>query len=438
MTVGRARAFIAAAALSGAFAFGARVAAAQEVPSAEAAEAARRLFREGAQAAEEGRWLDARDRFRRALSVRPSPLLHYNLAYACQNAGYLVEAVDQYRSFLRIDNEPANAARRVAAQRAIAAIEPSLARINVSVANDEALAELAIDGRTIPQGLWGVEIPLDPGEHFVDARSVRGSLANRMATVREGETLHVTLTWTAPAATEIDGGAPTADASSEAGTITVRPLPPRREVAAPTSTIERVRNRLIENAREADATGARPWERTFVLYGLLGTGTPSGVVALGMRWAPRPWYEIDAQIGIGHPFGPGVLFYPAVLRWVWSYQFASSILAGLGTSFTELPRGNDPPPSGASCLDAGPFTPLWLMFGIGNEFRIARGAGAIRFVVGLRYLANNRELVDGLRSRCTTPTTAIQPRDLFYDLPTLDHGVFPVFPWFAFDAGYAL
>lgn len=406
-------------------------------PTPEAAEAARRLFREGAQLAEEGRWSDARDRFRRALTVRPSPLLHYNLAMACQNAGYLVEAVDQYRSFLRIDSDPANAARRAAAQRAIAAIEPVLAHVRVSLPEGETLALLAIDGRAVPEGLWGEELSLDPGEHFVDARSTRGSLAQRAFVVRDGERFVVTLEWTAPASAPAtaDGGA-SADASAPA--ITLTPIPTRRAGAAPLGTIERVRRRLEENAREADTTGARPWERTLVIFGVLGTGTTSGVAALGMRWAARPWYEIEAQIGIGHPFGPGVLFFPASFRAVWSYQFASSVMLGIGTNFTEILRGDDPPPAGGTCQPAGPFTPMWLVLGIANEFRIARGAGAVRFVVGGRFLVNHPELTSGVRARCNTPVTHLEPRDLFFDTPMLDHGRFPILPWFAFDAGYAL
>jgi hypothetical protein len=409
-------------------------------PSPEAAEAARRLFREGAQLAEEGRWSEARERFRRALTVRPSPLLHYNLAVACQNAGYLVEAVDQYRSFLRIDADPANAARRAAAQRAIAAIEPVLARVLVGVPADEPLAVLAIDGRALPEGLWGVEVPLDPGEHFIDARSVRGSTAQRTFTVRDGETLSITLAWTPPATVaraDVDGGA---SAHREAATISasLAPLPARTASAAPPGTIERVRRALEANARETDVTGARPWERTFVLFGALGTGSTAGMFALGFRWAARPWFQIEAQGGLGHPFGPGLLFFPAAFRAVWSYQFASSLSLGLGTNFTYLPQGTAPPPSGATCQPTGPFTPMWLVFGLANEFRVARGAGAVRFVIGGRWLVNNPELVSGLTARCTTPQTHIEPRDLFFDPPTLDHGRIPLLPWFAFDAGYAL
>jgi hypothetical protein len=441
MTAPRAQRTIAALSLLALVALAERQGRGQEVPSPEAAEAARRLFREGAQAAEEGRWLDARDRFRRALSVRPSPLLHYNLALASQNAGYLVEAVDQYRSFLRIDSDPANVARRVAAQRAIAAIEPVLARVLISAPTSEAIAVLAIDGRALPQGLWDVEIPLDPGEHFIDARGARGSVSHRSIVVREGESMPVALQWIAA-----QTSAPNAEAGVEAGAdatvdgaAAVGVIPSRRApAAAPMSTIERVRRRIEENARETDVTGARPWERTFVVYGLLGTGATAGVIALGARWAARPWYEVDAQFGIGHPFGPGVQFYPAIFRAVWSYQFASTVQLGIGTNLTELPRGDAAPPMGASCLNAGPFTPLWLTLAIGNEFRIARGAGAVRFVIGARYLANNREMVEGLRSRCTTPTTRLEPRDLFFDPPTLDHTVFPLFPFFAFDAGYAI
>lgn len=408
----------------------------ENVPTPEAAEAARRLFREGAQLAEEGRWTDARDRFRRALTVRPSPLLHYNLAMACQNAGYLVEAVDQYRSFLRIDSDPANAARRVAAQRAIAAIEPVLARVRVSLPEGETLAVLAIDGRAVPDGLWGEELPLDPGEHFVDARSTRGSLAQRAFVVRDGEHFVVTVEWTGatPTPSGTDGGV----ASDASAPPLLPPIPTRRVSAAPLGTIERVRRRLEENAREADTTGARPWERTLVIFGVLGTGTTSGVGAIGMRWAARPWYEIEAQVGIGHPFGPGVLFFPASFRAVWSYQFASSVMLGIGTNFTEIPRGSDSPPAGGTCQPMGPFTPMWLVLGLANEFRIARGAGTVRFVLGGRFLVNHPELTAGVRGRCNTPVTHIEPRDLFFDTPLLDHGRFPILPWFAFDAGYAL
>jgi hypothetical protein len=441
MTAPRAQRTIAALGLLALVALAERQGRGQQPPSPEAIEAARRLFREGAQAAEEGRWMDARDRFRRALSVRPSPLLHYNLAVASQNAGYLVEAVDQYRSFLRIDNDPANAARRVAAQRAIAAIEPVLARLLIRAPASESIAMLAIDGRPLPQGLWDVEIPLDPGEHFIDARGSRGSVSHQSIVAREGESISITLQWTAsPTST------PNAEAGIEVGTdaavdraTAIEVIPTRRAAgAAPMSTIERVRRRIEENARETDVTGARPWERTFVVYGLLGTGATAGIIALGTRWAARPWYELDAQFGIGHPFGPGVQFYPAIFRAVWSYQFASTVQFGLGTNFTQLPRGDAAPVMGASCASAGSFTPLWLTLAIGNEFRIARGAGAVRFVLGARHLANNREMVDALRLRCTMATTRLEPRDLFFDPPTLDHAVFPLFPFFAFDAGYAM
>jgi hypothetical protein len=341
-----------------------------------------------------------------------------------------------------VDSDPANAARRAAAQRAIAAIEPVLARVTIRVPPEEPAAVLAIDGRAIPEGLLGVAIPLDPGEHFIDARSVRGGTLQRTIAARDGEALSLDVQWIpapAPSPAVADASAPPSDASADASAP--RPalaLPTRRASAAPMSTIERVRRRLEENAREADATGARPWERTFVVFGVLGSGNTAGVLGVGVRWAARPWYEIEAEVGVGHPFGPGLLFFPGIVRAVWSYQFATGVALGLGTNFTELPQGSNAPPPGGACLSAGPFTPLWLALGITNEFRIARGAGAARFVVGLRYLANHRELNDALRARCNAPTQELSPRDLLYDPPTLDHGRFPVMPWFSFDAGYAL
>ncbi|MDP3275463.1 MAG: hypothetical protein Q8Q09_09735 [Deltaproteobacteria bacterium] len=409
-------------------------------PPAETAEAARILFREGAQRAEEGRWLEARDRFRRALAVRPSALLHYNHALASQNSGYLVEAVDQYRLFLRLDADPTNSARRDHATRAITTIEPVLARLILEPSTEHTVQSVSLDGRELPLALLGAEIPLDPGEHFVDAISADGLQSSQVILLQESQRATRTLRFVTPPSTvppstvPPDAGAPAVSPSPVASPI----VAPRRPPTAPLSTIGRIRRALEDNAREVDPTGARPWERTFVIFAQAGTGHTAGILALGARWAARPWYEVEANLGAGHPFGPGVAFFPVVLRAPWSYQFASSLLVGIGTNFTEIQRGTSPPVGGSTCQPTGPFTPMWLIFGIGNEFRIMHGAVAARITVGVRHLVNNQELVHGIQSRCGEVRTSFEPRDLLYDTPNWDHSVVPLLPWFAFDAGYAL
>ena len=74
---------------------------AEAAPSAEVLEVARSLFREGVEAAQAGRWEEARQRFARVLSLRAAPLVRFNLAVASRNVGRFVEAIDQYRQFVR-------------------------------------------------------------------------------------------------------------------------------------------------------------------------------------------------------------------------------------------------------------------------------------------------------------------------------------------------
>ncbi|HMI90773.1 MAG TPA: hypothetical protein VK509_05385, partial [Polyangiales bacterium] len=56
------------------------------------AASARALFEEGVTFADQGHWDEASDRFRRALALRDSAVIAYNLASALQETGHLVEA----------------------------------------------------------------------------------------------------------------------------------------------------------------------------------------------------------------------------------------------------------------------------------------------------------------------------------------------------------
>ncbi len=408
-------------------------------PTPAVSEVARTLFRDGAQLAAEGRWLEARERFAHALQLRESPLLHYNLALASQNAGYLVEALDHFRSFLRLDVESATNPRRILAVRAIALIEPVIGHVVITVRADDADVLVALDGRQLASAMLNTPIPVDPGEHFVDARSPRLGTSQHTTSIAEGDSANVVLIWTPPAqqasGLSVDASVDSAvDASSPA---TVVAMPPRQPPAAPLTTIERIRHALEANARATDSAGARPWERTLALTAFVGTGHPAGILGVGIRWAARPWYELEANVGVGHPFGVGLTFLPAMFRAPLSAQFSLGGGFGLGTNFTELPSSSVPLIPGQTCRGAGGFTPMWLLFALSAEFRILSGAIAARFLAGVRYLANNAELVDGLQSRCIRARTTYEPRDLLYDPPTLDHSVFPVFPWFSFDIGYA-
>ncbi len=398
----------------------------------EVAEAARRLFREGAQLANQGRWEDARDRFQRALAVRPSPLLRFNLAIAAQNSGHFVEAIDQYRQFLLDDNDPANALRRHEAQTAITAIENVLAVLVITVQGTDAPAEIELDGRALPPALLGVEIPVDPTEHVIEARGVRGGSARQVVRVGESATRRVALTLDLPPP----------NAQHTASSASPRPSgtssgAPARVAAAAAGTIERVRRIIEERAATADEFGRRRWARTFVAYAFQGMGSPLGLLGLGIRWAARPWFELEFQGGGGHPFGPGLGVFLSG-RSPWSYRYGLGLLIGVSTNFTNIPRGEPAagqPPE--NCRADSPFTPVWLYTAITHEWRVSMGF-AFRLALGVRYLVNARELDDALAVHCTPRVRFDTPTYLLFDPPNMDRAGIPVLPWLMFDVGYAL
>ena len=393
--------------------------------SPEIAEAARRLFREGAQLAAQSRWEDARDRFQRALMVRPSPLLRFNLAIASQNSGHFVEAIDQYRQFLLDDTDPANALRRQEAQTAITAIENVLATLVITVHGNDTPTQVRLDGRSLPLALLGVEVPVDPTEHVIEADGAHGATARQIVRLGDGASRRLTL--------QLD--VPTAN-SAHASSSSPPPRPPSNAAAAP-GTIERVRRIIEDRAATVDEFGRRRWARTFVAYAFQGMGSPVGLLGAGIRWAARPWFELEFQGGGGHPFGPGLGVFLSG-RSPWSYRYGLGLIVGLSTNFTNVPQG--PPAAGqppGSCRPDSPFTPVWLYTAVTHEWRVSSGF-TFRLALGIRYLVNGRELDDTLNAHCTTRVAFDNPTYLVLDPPNVDRTGIPVLPWLMFDVGYAL
>ncbi|MEI8254592.1 MAG: tetratricopeptide repeat protein [Deltaproteobacteria bacterium] len=405
---------------------------ARALAAPEIAEAARRLFREGAQLASQGRWEEARDRFVRAIAVHPSPLLRFNLAIAAQNSGHFVEAIDAYRQFLLDDSDPANALRRQEAQAAIAAIENVLATLVITVRGSDVVAQLRLDGRQLPMALLGADVPVDPTEHVVDVTGARGGRVRQVVRLGEGQARRIVLQLDAPTSTAVSDG----HGAGTPGVAATAPVSAQRVAVAAPGTIERVRHAIEERAARPDEFGRRRWASTAVAYVFQGIGSPVGLLGVGIRWAARPWFELEFQGGGGHPFGPGLGVFLSA-RSPWSYRYAMGLIVGLSTNFTNVPMGTPvtQPPGG--CRPDAPFSPVWLYTAITHEWRVSMGV-AFRLALGVRYLVNRRELDDALASHCTAPVPFDSAAYLAVDPPGLDRAGVPVMPWLMFDVGYAL
>ena len=128
------------------------------------------------------------------------PSLSIYLGRSLEKSGRLLEALDAYRLTGRAPLEadaPAPFHQAVEDARvAIDQLEPRIPRVKIVVSGDGAddpKLEVTMDGRPVKALLIGVEFPVDPGEHDLQATTASGARAAGSATLREGQRLVVEL-----------------------------------------------------------------------------------------------------------------------------------------------------------------------------------------------------------------------------------------------------
>lgn len=153
---------------------------------------ARALFEEGVRWAEQQEWTEAEDRFRRALTLRASPVIAYNLANVLVPRGKLVEASELLR-YVETDDK-ADLELKQNAHALESKLAARIARIVIEVRDLQSGDVIALDGAPLHDAQLDVEIPIDPGSHQLQATRAGQLLSTRTVDVPEGGVEHVTLT----------------------------------------------------------------------------------------------------------------------------------------------------------------------------------------------------------------------------------------------------
>jgi hypothetical protein len=152
---------------------------------------ARALFEEGVALGEQGDWAGAEDRFRRARTLRASPVITYNLASALVERGKLVEASEILRS---VDGEAkAEPELQRSARRLRDELAGRIGRLTVSVIGFSRGDRVQLDEADLLDAQLGVEIPIDPGSHQLRALRAGHLLVSRRVLVASGGNEKVSL-----------------------------------------------------------------------------------------------------------------------------------------------------------------------------------------------------------------------------------------------------
>jgi hypothetical protein len=208
-----------------------------QVSDAERA-AARDLFKQGDELQRAGKFPEALDKFQRAEQVIHAPTNVLRIA-ECQAAmGRLVEAAESYRQVTRWQltaGSPAVFQSAIdQAKGELAQVEPRVPKVLVQVTPSPpsgSQPQLVIDGATVPFALVGEQIPLDPGEHKLQATAAGQASQEVTVNLNERETKNVALQLQ-----PVPGGGAAAAPPPPAGGATPPPPPPYGSNAMPPST----------------------------------------------------------------------------------------------------------------------------------------------------------------------------------------------------------
>jgi hypothetical protein len=153
---------------------------------------ARSLATSGVAAFNGGRFKEAIDLLTRAETLMHAPPHLLHLARAHSKVGQYVKAREAY---LRIIKEqlPANAPpafrdAQTTAQKEISAVDPKIASIEIRVEGADSAKDLTVkvDGNPIPSVLVGVEQPIDPGEHRIEASATAFRAKSETVRIADG------------------------------------------------------------------------------------------------------------------------------------------------------------------------------------------------------------------------------------------------------------
>jgi len=178
--------------------------------------AARDLFIEGSELAEQGRWSEARERYERSLALKRAAITLYSLGVAQKSTGRLVEALESFRAFLAEASSPATSHYEAAARAAVAELEKRIARLDVTIEPAVPGVTVHIDGAAVPAAALGRARVVDPGAHVVAAVAAGWREARAEVKLAEGERASVKLVLERVPASVL-GGAARGNGSAGAG-----------------------------------------------------------------------------------------------------------------------------------------------------------------------------------------------------------------------------
>jgi hypothetical protein len=155
---------------------------ASEKASAEA------LFDRGLELMREGKLAEACARLEQSQAIEHGIGTMLYLADCYEKSGRTASAWALFREAASEAQAGGQSERAIAGRQRAERLEPVLSRLTIDVPEAQRVPGLEVlrNGAVLPQGLWGLALPVDPGVHRVEARAPGHNLYAQNVTVEKG------------------------------------------------------------------------------------------------------------------------------------------------------------------------------------------------------------------------------------------------------------
>jgi hypothetical protein len=182
--------------------------------------AAEALFQQGKKLLADGKYAEACSKLASSHQLDPATGTLMNLGDCLEKNGQVASAWATFKEAVSMAKATGQPQREQVAQFRASSLEPRLPQLLISVApGDSSVAEIKRDGAVVPRVVWGTTLPVDPGEHVVQADGPGRRTWSQRVIAIEAKTANVTVP-----VLEIEGAAPKEPAS---------PPPPVAAIPAP-------------------------------------------------------------------------------------------------------------------------------------------------------------------------------------------------------------
>jgi hypothetical protein len=172
---------------------------------------ATQLFKEGRALLEQGRVAQACRKLEESQRLEPGGGTLLNLALCHEREGRTATAWAEFTEAVGIAKRDDRPQRVEYARAHITQLEPALSRLSIQVAGAADLPDLEIkrDGGVLGRAAWGSPIPVDPGDHIIEAVApgkIQWKQSILLAPNGDGKTLVVPMLEDAPVPENMESG----------------------------------------------------------------------------------------------------------------------------------------------------------------------------------------------------------------------------------------